>query len=453
MYRKKLFNIILSVLIPVIGGCLPFGNYEAVFQDTVKAASGKVFPALVYIKVVQTTMDSGRSSTASSSGSGVLISADGEIITNNHVIDKALSIRCLLNDGRAFDAELIGCDKDTDLALIKLKLPENTPQLPVAAFAEKPVEEGDFVMALGAPWGLNRSVSIGIISCANRYLAGHSLYSLWYQTDAAISPGNSGGPLINTDGRIVGINTLGMFSTGALAFTIPSDTVQIMLERFRKYRKANWAWFGFNLQPLKDFDRNIYFDYPTGVIIAGTAPGSPAHKAGFEVNDLLLAIDGNSVSAFTAEELPVIYRQLGLTDFGKKLKFTIMRNGKKLILECAAAEKGKVEGDEVACLGWGFTAKAINRFDTPELYFYQPEGVFVFGVENFSSAARAGLFKGDIILQVNGKAIKSLSELSAAYKHAGQIEGTNRRTRMTIMRNGVTLQLALYFSNRNQEML
>ena len=430
-------------------GCRNYGNYEAVFQDTVKAASGKVFPALVYLKVIHSTMDSGRSSSASASGSGVLISPDGEIVTNNHVIDKAQSIRCLLNDGRAFDAELIGCDKDTDLALLKLKLPENTPPLPVAEFAEKAVEEGDFVMALGAPWGLNRSVSIGIISCANRYLAGHSLYSLWYQTDAAISPGNSGGPLINTEGRIVGINTLGMFSAGALAFTIPGNTVKIMLERFRKYRKAIWAWFGFRFQVLKDFERNIYLNYPHGVIISGTEPGSPAQKAGFEVNDLLLAIDGKAVNAYTAEDLPAIYRLLGLTEFGSTLKFTVQRDGKNMVLECAAAEKGKVEGDEVACRGWGFTAKAINRFDTPELYYYKPQGVFVYGVDKFSSASRSGLYNGDIILQINGQDISSLSELSAAYKHAGEISESSRRSRMTIMRNGITLQLVLYFNNRN----
>ena len=445
-----LYLLILAVLMTG-SGCVDCGNYEGIFQNTVKNASGKVFPALVYIKVVQSNMDSGRSSSASSSGSGVLITPDGEVVTNNHVIDKAQSIRCLLNDGRAFDAELIGSDKDTDLALLKLKLPAGTPPLPYAEFTASKVEEGDFVMALGAPWGLNRSVSIGIISCANRYLAGHSLYSLWYQTDAAISPGNSGGPLINTDGRIVGINTLGMFAAGALAFTIPSDTVKIMLPRFRKYHKANWAWFGFRFQVLKDFERNIYLNYPHGVIISGTEPGSPAQKAGFEVNDLLLAINGKAVNAATAEELPALYRLLGLTEFGKKVEFTVKRDGRTMTLFCTAAEKGKVEGDAVACRGWGFTAKAINRFDTPELYFYQPAGVFVYGVEKFSPAGRAGIYKGDIILQINGKPVESLNELLNVYKAAEQSAGTDRRTRIQIMRNGITLQLALYFNNREKE--
>ena len=450
---QKLCTLLLAGGSLLIAGCTNTGDYSNIFQSAIQQASENVFPALVYIKVVQASYAGGRSSSTSSSGSGVLISPDGEIVTNNHVIDKAVSIRCLLNDGRAFDAELTGCDKDTDLALIKLKLPENTPPLPFALFTNNAVREGDFVMALGAPWGLNRSVSIGIISCANRYLAGHSLYSLWYQTDAAISPGNSGGPLINTQGRIVGINTLGMFSAGALAFTIPAETVQIMLERFRKYHKANWAWFGFNFQPLKDFERNINFPAAAGVVIASTDVNSPARRAGFEVNDLIIAIDGQAVTAETAEDLPAIYRQLGLAEFNKERRFTVVREGRKMEILCAPVEKGKVEGDEVACRGWGFSAKAVNRFDTPELYFYRPQGVFVYGVDKFSSAGRAGLLQGDIICRINDREIKSLDDLLAAYNAAAGSAGKQRRSGMSIMRNGVTLQLALYFNDRNDEVL
>ena len=427
-------------------GCAGISNYEAMFQGTVRRAGKQVFPALVYIKVVQENLDSGRSSSASSSGSGVIISPDGEIVTNYHVIDKAISIRCLLNDGRAFDARLIGSDKDTDLALLKLDLPENTPPLPYAKFTRRQIHEGEFVMALGAPWGLNRSISIGIISCCDRYLAKHSEYSLWYQSDAAISPGNSGGPMIDTEGRIVGINTLGMFAAGALAFTIPSTTVEAVLPRLRKYGKVNWAWFGLRFQPLKDFERNVYLPYKQGVLIAGTEAGSPAQYAGFEANDLLLAIDGDAVTAETTEALPALYRRLGLIEFGTQVRFTIEREGRQLELVCAAAEKGKVEGEEVACENWGFTAKAINRFDTPNLHFYQPEGVFVFGVKKFSSAGRAGLLKDDIILKINNKEIKSLNDLLACYMDAAKNADVQRGSQMTVMRNGATLQLPLYFN-------
>ena len=430
----------------LFSGCANNAIYETMFQNTVQRAGKKVFPSLVYIKVVQENLDSGRQSSASSSGSGVIISADGEIVTNCHVIDKAVSIRCLLNDGRAFDAELVGSDKDTDLALLKLKLPENTPPLPYAEFTDRKISEGEFVMALGAPWGLSRSISIGIISCADRYLPGHSEYSLWYQSDAAISPGNSGGPMIDTEGRIVGINTLGMFSAGALAFTIPSSTVQVILPRLRTYGKVNWAWFGLHFQPLKDFERNIYLPYKSGVLISGTETGSPARRAGFEVNDLLTAIDGEPVTAETAEDLSGLYRKLGLVKFGQTVTFTIQREGKTLEIKCNAAEKGKVEGEEVACEKWGFTAKAINRFDNPNLYFYRSKGVFVFGVKPRSPAHRAGVMKNDIIVAVNNRNITSLEELLAAYMQAERSSERNRRSVIQVMRNGTAIHLPLYWS-------
>lgn len=446
----KIFQLPITLLSLVLAaGCsIDPAQYSNMFQQTVQQAGGKVFPALVYIKVVQEDLGSGRSNSGSASGSGVLLSSDGEVVTNNHVVEKAVSIRCLTNDGRSFDAELVGCDKDTDLALLKLKLPAGTPPLPAAEFIDRAVEEGEFVMALGAPWGLNRSISIGIISCAKRYLPGHSLYSLWYQSDAAISPGNSGGPLIDTSGKIVGINTLGIFGGGTLSFTIPADTVQTVLQRLRQYGKVNWAWFGLNFQALHDFDRNIYQPYKQGVLISGLEPTSPAAKAGLQADDLLLKINGKVVTAVTAEDLPAIYRELGLMPFGKKVVFTVQREGKTLEISCAPTEKGKVEGDAVACENWGFTAKAINRFDNPELYFYQPQGVFVFGVKKFSPAARAGLMKGDIIVKVDSRNIETLEELSECYRQAARSNEYNRRSRLTILRNGATLLVPVNFSER-----
>lgn len=446
-------RIFITLLAVLLAGCTTFNesdpaNYGNMFQKTVQQAGGKVFPALVYIKVLQEDLGSGRSSKGSSSGSGVLISSDGEVVTNNHVVEKAVSIRCLTNDGRAFDAKLVGRDKDTDLALLKLELPANSAPLPKAEFAAAAPAEGEFVMALGAPWGLNRSISIGIISCAKRYLPGRSLYSLWHQSDAAISPGNSGGPLINTAGKIVGINTLAIFAGGALAFTIPAETVQIVLDRLRKYGKANWAWFGLHFQPLNDFDRNIYQPYTHGVLIAGTEAGSPAARSGFQADDLLLAINDQPITVRTAEDLPEVYRMLGLMEFNKKVRFTIQREGIKKDIYCAPTEKGKVEGDAVACDNWGFTAKAINRFDNPELYFYQPQGVFVFGVKKFSPAARAGLLKGDIIVKIDDRSIKTLDELLKCYKFAARTSQHNRRSRLTILRNGATLLVPVNFSKR-----
>lgn len=388
-------------------------------------AGGKVFPAVVYIQVVTGNLKSGRAQNDVVSGSGVLITPDGELLSNWHVVDKAQSIRCLLNDGRAFTAKVVGLDKDLDLSLLKLDLPEGTPPLPYAAIDyEDRLTEGDFVMAMGAPWGLNRSVSIGIVSCASRYLP-EGTYSLWYQTDASISPGNSGGPLVNTDGKVVGINTLGMLMGGTVGFSIPAPTIRDALPRLREYGKVNWAWLGFQLQPLRDFNRDIYFDFPDGVIVSGTEPGSPARKAGFLPNDRIVAIDGKPVTVGTNEEMPGFRRMLGLLPFGKPVAFTVVREGKTVVIDAAPVAKGEVEGEEVSCPRWGFTAKAINRFDTPNLHYYRNSGVYIYGVSDFGNAAQAELRPNDILVSIDGEPVNTPAELETLYRKAMERLDTN----------------------------
>src|SRR6185437_4483512 len=152
-------------------------------------------------------------------------------------------------------------DKDADLAVIRVNRPadkKKTP-LPFAAMGDSTkLQEGDFVMAMGAPWGLSRSVSLGIISCTKRYLPNTSEYSIWLQTDASISPGNSGGPLVNTNGELVGINTRAMLQGGDMGFAVPSETIVPVVEQLRAGGRVNWSWTGLQLQPLKDFNRNMY---------------------------------------------------------------------------------------------------------------------------------------------------------------------------------------------------
>ena len=173
---------------------------QADFREIIKRATEEVFPAVVFIKCVREGHETGESEAFEVTGSGVAISPDGEIVTNWHVIDKAVSIRCQLADGRGFHADLLGADKSTDVALLKLRTEEPLSDLPFAQLGHaEELREGDFVMAMGAPWGLNRSVSIGIIACTRRFLPEDSEYSHWLQTDASISPGNSGGPLVNTN--------------------------------------------------------------------------------------------------------------------------------------------------------------------------------------------------------------------------------------------------------------
>jgi len=413
----------------------------------VQRAKDKVFPAVVYIKCLREGHEAGKKVTQEVFGSGVIISPGGEALTNWHVVDKAVEVRCLLLDGRGLEAKVLGSDKDTDLALLQLQLPAGSGPLPFAPLGDSTrLKEGDFVMAMGAPWGLSRSVSIGIISCTRRFLKGHSEYSLWLQTDAAISPGNSGGPLVNTAGEVVGINSRGTMRGGDLGFAIPSEMIQHLIPQLRRHGKVNWSWTGLQLQPLKDFNRNIYFDGTEGVIVAETDPESPARRAGIRARDRILSIDGKAVSAITEEDLPALRRKLGSLEKGKPVRVELLREGRRLTVALTPREKGKVEGGELDCPRWDLTVKAINRFDNPDLYFHRKRGVFIFGVKYPGNAADAGLSSQDIILKIDGRNVASLADVKAIHQAALKNIRTRHRAVFTILRNGLMRQVVLDFS-------
>ncbi len=416
------------------------------FREIVTSAKDKVFPAVVFIKCLRESMESGKKKTDEVSGSGVLISPNGEVLTNWHVIDKATEVRCLLSDGQALDAEIIGSDKDTDLGLLKLKLPAGAKPLPYARLGDSTkLQEGDFVMAMGAPWGLSRSVSIGIVSCTRRYLPTNSEYSLWLQTDAAISPGNSGGPLVNTDGEVVGLNTRGIMSGGDTGFAIPSTTVGFVAEQLRKNKRVDWSWTGLRLQALRDFNRNIYFDAQDGVIVASTDPESPARHAGLQTNDRIIRINGQSVTAGNEEDLPALRKLIGLLPRNQVAKIDFVRGGTTMTTELTPREKGQVEGEELDCPRWDMTVKAINQFDNPDLYVYRQQGVFIYGIKTPGNARDAGFDRDDILIKIEGKPVTTLEDVKAIYKEALANVDTKYRYVFTILRNGLTKQVVLTF--------
>jgi S1-C subfamily serine protease len=417
------------------------------FRQVVADAKDKVFPAVVFIKCLKETHESGKKVTEEVVGSGVIVTDDGQVLTNWHVVDKVVEVRCLLYDGRAMDAHVVGSDKDSDLALVQLKVPPGGGPLPHAELGDSTkLKEGDFVMAMGAPWGLNRSVSIGIISCTRRFLPDYSQYSLWLQTDASISPGNSGGPLVNTDGQIVGINALAVMRGGDMGFAIPSETITVILPQLRTSGKVDWSWTGLQLQPLKDFNKNIYFDATEGVIVAETDPESPARRAGIQPTDRIIRVNGEPLTAEREEDLPAVRRWLGLLPKHAPASFEIVRGGQTLTLQITPREKGKVEGEELDCPRWNLTLKTINQFDNPDLYFHRTQGVFVYGVKYPGNAANAGLEAQDIVMQIDGKEIVTLDDARAVYDEAVANVATKHRAVFTILRNGLTRQLVLDFS-------
>ncbi len=377
----------------------------------------------------------------------MLITSEGEILTNWHVVDKATEVRCLLHDGRAFYADIRGTDKDLDIALLRLRMTEDEKVAPYAELGDSSsLKEGDFVMAMGAPWGLVRSVSIGIISCTKRYLEKQSEYSLWLQTDASISPGNSGGPLVNTDGKIIGINTLGTFFGGDMGFSVPSSTIREILPRLQQAGDVEWSWTGLELQAIRDFNRNVYFNFTNGVLVASTDPGSPARHAGIRDLDRIISINGEMVNAMHAEDLPAIRRKLALLPFGRKSRIEIIRGGETLTVELEPRKKGKIEGEELDCPRWDFTVKAINQFDNKDLYYYRKEGVFIFGIKYPGNASNARLMQQDIIINIDDEPVVTLEDIRRIYGKSIENILTKPRVTLNVMRNGILQQIILNFS-------
>lgn len=429
-------------------GTIPLDARPDDFRVVVNRAKETVFPAVVYLRCVTENFEQGRRLRGTASGSGVLVSDKGEILTNWHVVDRALEVRCLLNDGRAFSADIVGSDKDTDLALVRLRLPANDT-VPHAELGDSTaLQEGDFVMALGAPWGLNRSVSFGIVACVRRYLPEGSEYSSWIQTDASISPGNSGGPLVDTKGLVIGINARGALQGGDMGFAIPAETVAVVLPRLRAGGEAGWTWTGLQLQPLRDFQRNIYFEGEAGVIVAGTDENSPAREAGLLPQDRLLRIAGEPVTARMEEDLPAVRRRLALLPGGQAAVLTVHRDGHDLDIPLQPRAKGRVLGEELACPRWDFTVKAINQFEVPDLHFQRPDGVYVFGVRSPGNAAGSGLSPRDILLRINGLEVGTVDEVRRLHAQAlaGLAEGGPRRLVLSVLRNGRSVQVVVDFT-------
>lgn len=416
------------------------------FRRVVQSAKGKVFPAVVFIRVVSENFAAGRKQNVESTGSGVIISEDGKVLTNWHVVDQAVEVRCLLFDGRAARAKVIGSDKDTDVALLQLEK-KDAETFPFAQLGEsEKLTEGDFVMAMGAPWGLSRSVSIGIVSCTRRYLTEASEYSLFLQTDASISPGNSGGPLVDTDGKVIGLNARGATQGGDLGFAIPAATLKIMVPRLAEHASGHWSYTGLALQPLRDFTRDMYFEGSEGVIVAEAEPNSPASEAGVYTRDRLLKINGQPIAALTEEDLPGVRAQLALLPVDKPVELLVRRGNEEKTINLTPRLKGKTKGDQHDFPRWDFTAAAINQFDNEELFFYRKKGVFIRGIKRPGNAIQSGLQDNDIILRVGSAEIETLDQLKSEHQKAIDNVQKEHRILLTVLRNGLMRQIVLDFS-------
>ena len=341
-------------------------------------------------------------------GSGVIISADGYIVTNNHVVDAGDEIQVVLDDKRKFEATLIGTDPKTDLAVIKIEATD----LPFLTWGDSSnLQVGEMVIAVGNPFGLNQTVTMGIISAVGRAHVGIVDYEDFIQTDAAINPGNSGGALVNLRGELIGINTAIFSRSGGymgIGFAIPSNMAQTVTQSLKERGKVVRGWLGVSIQEVSH-ELAEQFDAPDteGALVSEVVRGGPAEKAEFQRGDIIREFDGRAIKnptklrAFVAETLP-----------GTKVEVRVLRDGesKTLTVEigempkefAASGRKGSVGGDHALS---GLTVKPV-----PPDQASGDEGVLVSGVDPQSRAARAGIQKGDIILEINRTPIRNLDD-------------------------------------------
>ena len=365
---------------------------------------------------------------ARSLGSGFIISEDGYIITNNHVIANATDIKVTLWDGRSFDAKVVGRDEKTDIVLIKI----NAKELEPLKFANSDaLRVGDWVIAIGNPFGLGHTVTAGIVSAKGRVL-GMTQYDNFIQTDAAINPGNSGGPLVDLNGDVVGVNTAIYTPYGVnigIGFAIPINLVSGIVEQLKVGGKVTRAWLGVFIQAVTpEIAESLGLKEPKGALVSQVIKGSPAEKAGIKQGDVIVEFDGKTVKNYN--DLPLM---VSLQKVGKKVSVKVIRDNKEKNFDVELAvmpekvgekveegEESEMPQEEVNLKNFGITVKQVQ------------EGVVVTKVEEGSPASFAGLARGDIILEANKKKITTVDDLKTALKNIDNVLLLIKRGERTI---------------------
>jgi serine protease Do len=256
---------------------------------------------------------------------------------------------------------------------------------------------------------------------------------------------------VNTDGQVIGLNTLGMMAGGDMGFAVPAETIKVLAPQFRDHGEAVWTWSGLQLQALRDFNRNIYFEGSEGVIVADTDPESPARRAGIKPRDRIMKMNDQPVTALTEEDLPVVRQRLALLEEQQMCTLEIRRGDETLTIQIEPRHKGKVEGEELDCKRWDFTVKAINQFDNEDLYFYRTEGVFVYGIKWPGNAAEAGLQEKDILLKIDGKDVATLDDVKAVHDEALENIKSKHKIVMSVLRGGSLRQIVLDFARDHEK--
>ena len=372
-------------------------------------------------------------------GSGVIVSPDGYILTNNHVVGGAEEIHVTLMDKREFTAKVIGKDAKTDLALIKI---DSKDPLPVAELGNSDgMDVGDWVVAIGNPFGFTLTTTAGIVSAKGRMLGGN--YDDFIQTDASINPGNSGGPLFNTSGQVIGINTAIYSRTGTnagIGFAIPVNLAKHVMDQLKSHGRVVRGWLGVEIQEVTaDLAQSFGLPKAEGALIASIDKDGPAAKSGLERGDVVLKFDGKDVH--DEHELPVLVAD---TPINKKVEVEVVRNGKHKDLEVTVGELKEAPVQtakaEEPGTNWGMQVGDITAEIASQFHLQADKGVVVRHVAPDSPAADAGIQPGDLILEVDHDKVASVNDFLAKAREAKK---SSKSALLLVQRGGATIYMVI----------
>tara|TARA_Y100001001_G_scaffold101728_1_gene99474 strand:- start:63 stop:1469 length:1407 start_codon:yes stop_codon:yes gene_type:complete len=363
---------------------------------------------------------------AASAGSGVIVDAEnGYILTNAHVVKNADTIEVTLTDGRELSAELVGTDEEVDLAVLKLEEADGLTQIAIADSTGLRV--GDFVVAIGNPFGLGQTVTSGIVSALGRTGLGIEGYESFIQTDASINPGNSGGALVNLRGELVGINTAILAPAGGnvgIGFAIPTEMAENVMHQLIEHGEVRRGMLGVTIQDLTpELAEAFGVDRQRGVVITQVVEDSAAEKAGLKSGDVVTAVDGRPVNR--AADLR---NKVGMAPVGEKVTLSILRDGKKKDVTATISESNRetAGGEAVSRFLEGASLRDLRKGELQ----HAESGVLVDAVERASPAWRAGLRQGDVIINANRKDVVDMKELRSA------VEDKDATLLLRVNRNG-----------------
>lgn len=381
-------------------------------QETIIAVSDLVKPTVVHIEAIVRR----NSRRAKVTGSGIIIDAEGHIMTNHHIVNEADKITVTIpGRKKKLKATLLGADIQTDIAIIKV---DAARPLPFPRFTDSDkVRVGEWVIAIGNPYGLDGTVSFGIVSAKGRNLQLPNLINEFIQTDAMIDHGSSGGPLVNLRGEVLGVNSRGQGR--GIGFTIPINTAMKVKDQIVASGKIERGYLGVSIQP---FDRDMaeHFGMPdtNGVIINAVRIGTPAEKAGLAPGDILTHFDGKEIEAEEEKEISKFQRLVARTSIGKTVDLSVMRDGKPVTLSTVIGRQPKAQAEEEEARDFGINIKEI----TESIYLSQrldtKDGVIVSHVENGTPAAESKFAIGDVIQEIGGRPVRNLEDFQSALDEA-----------------------------------